>query len=233
MFLSIPNFLSKSVWIDRDSAIRPIVRKAVALSKSAGPVCYLVSIGAVAIWVAGVFFGVGFYFLTHNNSAGPLSGIASDHLSESLPETPRVSQSMISLDRLFVSPPKVGFGDVDVAVAPRDEESRGDEDRQAVARAGLVPGQSSAELGRPLSADLGTIPRELGELAQVPPPPTRRWDGKEPQSVAPTLRSASPGKPQRSRLTNPRPAWVVRDTTRSRTPHPTRTLRGHWAPPAV
>ena len=105
-FLAFLISYRKSVGIDKKSTIRPIVRKAVLYSESAGPVCYLVSIGAVAIWVAGVFFGVGFYFLTHNKSAGPLSGIASDHLSESLPETPRVSQSMISLDRLFISQPK-------------------------------------------------------------------------------------------------------------------------------
>src|SRR5215831_15471746 len=63
MRVTIPTFRPKSAGADKDSTIQPIVRKTVALSKSLGPICDLVSTGAVATWIVGVFFGVGFCLL--------------------------------------------------------------------------------------------------------------------------------------------------------------------------
>ena len=203
MLVTIPTFRSKPAGMDRDSTIRPIVRRTVALSKSLGPICDLVSTGAVATWVVGVFFGVGFYLLMLNAPEGSHLGIGSDHLSKSLTETPHAFQSMISLDRL-IQPPKVASGDMDLTVARPDEKRMVDRDRQAMAR--VVADQSSTELDRPLSGDLGITPRVLGELAQIPTPPSQPRGGNGRRSAAPALRSASPGKSQHVRLTNTRPA---------------------------
>jgi len=83
MLVTIPTFRWKSVGMDNDSAIRPIVRKTVALSKSLGPICDLVSTGVVATWIVGVFFGVGFWLLMRNDLEGSRPGIGA-HLSNSL-----------------------------------------------------------------------------------------------------------------------------------------------------
>jgi len=153
-----------------------------------------------------VFFGVGFYLLMLNDSEGSRLGIGSDHLSKSLTETPRAFQSMISLDRLFIQPPKVASGDMDLTVAWPDKKRTGDRDGQAMARIGLVVDRSSTELGHPLSGDLEITPRVFGELAQAAPPPSQPRGGNGPRNSAQALRSASPGKSQHVRLTNTRPA---------------------------
>ena len=105
MLVTIPTFRSKPAGMDRDSTIRPIVRKTVALSKSLGPICDLVSTGAVAIYVVGVYFGVGFYLLMLKDTEGSRFGTGSDHLSKSLTETSHAFQSMIGPDRLIIQLP--------------------------------------------------------------------------------------------------------------------------------
>ena len=181
MFVTTPSFLLKSAGADKDSTIQPIVRKTVALSKSLGPICDLVSTGAVATWIVGVFFGVGFCLLMLNDSEGSRPGRGSDHLSTSLTETPHAFRSMISPERVTIQLPSVATGDMDLTVVRPDEN------------------QSSTELGRPLLGHLGITPRALGELAQAPA------GGNGRRNASPALRSASPGKSQHLRLTNTRP----------------------------
>lgn len=203
MLVTIPTFRWKSAGMDNDSAMRPIVRKTVALSKSLGPICDLVSTGVVATWIVGVFFGVGFWLLMLNDSKGSRPGSGA-HLSNSLTETPHAFRSMISPGQLIIQLPKVASGDMDLTVARSDEKRVVGRDRQAMAR--VVADQSSTELGRPLSGDLGITPRVLGELAQVPAPPSQPRGGSGRPSASPAPRSALPGKSQHARLTNTRPA---------------------------
>src|SRR5215468_3764812 len=121
MRVTIPTIRPKSAGTDKDSTIRPIVRKTVAVSKSLGPICDLVSTGAVATWIVGVFFGVGFCLLMLNDSEGSRPGLGSDHLSTSLTETPHAFRSMIRPDRLMIRLPNVATGDTDLTVARPDE----------------------------------------------------------------------------------------------------------------
>src|SRR5215831_3189828 len=187
MFVTTPSFLLKSAGADKDSTIQPIVRKTVALSKSLGPICDLVSTGAVATWIVGVFFGVGFCLLMLNDSKGSRPGLGSDHLSTSLTETPHAFRSMISPERLMIQRPNLATGDMDLTVARPDEN------------------QSSTELGRPPSGDLGITPRVLGELPRLLRRQVSPGGGDGRRNASPALRSASPGKSQHLRLTNTRP----------------------------
>ena len=184
--------------------MRPVVRKTVALSKLLGLICDLVSIGAVATWIVGVFFGVGFCFLMLNDSEGSRPGMGRDHLSNSLTEIPHAFRSMISPDRLMVHLPNIATGDMDLTVAQPDEKRMVDRDRQAMGH--IVADQSSTELGRSLSGNLEITPRVLVELAQVPAPASQPRGGNGRRSVSPALRPASPSKSQHLRVTNTRSA---------------------------
>src|SRR5262249_5748362 len=174
MRITIPTIRPKSAGTDKDSTIRPIVRKTVALSKSLGPICDLVSTGAVATWIVGVFFGVGFWFLMLNDSEGSRPGMGGYHPSTSLTETPHAFRSMISTERLVIQRPNLATGDMDLTVARPDEN------------------QSSTELGRPPSGDLGITPRVLGKLAQAPAPASQPRGGNAPPNASPTPRSPAP-----------------------------------------
>src|SRR5215813_802073 len=187
MLVTIPTFRPKSAGTDKDSTIRPIVRKTVALSKSLGPICDLVSTGAVATWIVGVFFGVGFWVLMLNDSEGSRPGMGGYHPSTSLTETPHAFRSMISTERLVIQRPNLATGDMDLTVARPDEN------------------QSSTELGRPPSGDLGITPRVLGELPRLLRRQVSPGGGDGRRNASPALWSASPGKSQHLRLTNTHP----------------------------
>jgi hypothetical protein len=206
MFVIDPDRLWESAGLRRDRIIQPIIRKALALSKSLGPILYLVSVGVIAIWVIGVFFGLGFFFLMHHHSEKEAShlGIGNAHLSASLVESPWVFQSMIRLDRLFPQPSEVELGDRDLTIPAPDKKSAVYIDRQVVARAEPVADQSATELeGRPLSADLGITPPVLGELSPVSPP-SQPLDVIGLRSAAQSPQAASPHKPHQARPTNDR-----------------------------
>jgi hypothetical protein len=71
MFVIARDCLSEPAELRKDRIIQPIVRKAVSLGKSLGPILYLVTVGVIATWVIGVFFGVGFFLLMHHHSEKP------------------------------------------------------------------------------------------------------------------------------------------------------------------
>jgi hypothetical protein len=207
MFVISPDRSSEPAGLRRDRIIQPIIRKALALGKSLGPILYLVSVGVIATWVIGVFFGVGFFLLMHHHSEKEAShlGIGSAHLSASLVESPWVFQPMTRPDRLFPQPSEAAPGDWGQTVAAPDKKSAAYRDRQVVARAEPVADQSATELeGRPLSADLGITPPVLGELSPVSPPPSQPFDAIGPPSAAQSPQSASPHKPHHARPTNTR-----------------------------
>src|SRR6202008_4359460 len=93
---------SEPAGLSRDRIIPPIIRKTFALGKSLGPILYLVSVGVIATWVIGVFFGVGFFFLLHHRSSKEALqlDVGGANLSASLVDSPWVYQSMTRLDRL-------------------------------------------------------------------------------------------------------------------------------------
>lgn len=55
--------------------LQSISRKILGSGKSVGPLLYLISLGLIASWTLGVFFGVGFFFLAHR-SATLVSGVS-------------------------------------------------------------------------------------------------------------------------------------------------------------
>lgn len=178
---------SEPAALRRDRIAHPIIRKTLARAKSLGPILYLVSVGVIATWVIGIFFGVGFFFLVHHHSENDASrlGIGGVHLSASLAESPWVLQSMTGPDRLFPQPFEVASGDWDLTVAAPDKKN-------------------IAMEGRPLLADLETIPRVLGELSPFSRPPSQPSDAIGPSSAAQSPQSASPHKPSQARPTNTR-----------------------------
>jgi len=196
---------SEPAALRRDRIAHPIIRKTLARAKSLGPILYLVSVGVIATWVIGIFFGVGFFFLVHHHSENDASrlGIGRVHLSASLAESPWVLQSMTGPDRLFPQPFEVASGDWDLTVAAPDKKNAAYRDRQAVARAEPAADQIAME-GRPLLADLETIPRVLGELSPFSRPLSQPSDAIGPPSAAQSAQSASPQKSSHARSTNTR-----------------------------
>jgi hypothetical protein len=86
--------LSGAVGLCIDRLVRPIVQNILYLGKSLGPIIYPISIGVIATWVIGVFFGGGFFFLMHPNSEKQAAYSGSADLSASLTESPLVFRSI-------------------------------------------------------------------------------------------------------------------------------------------
>src|SRR5690348_4766629 len=57
-----------------DLRLQSVSRKTLRSGRCVGPVVYLVSLGLIASWIIGVFFGVGFFSLAHR-SAKLVSGL--------------------------------------------------------------------------------------------------------------------------------------------------------------
>lgn len=207
MFDITRDCLSGPAELRKDRIIQPIVRKAVSLGKSLGPILYLVTVGVIATWVIGVFFGVGFFLLMHHHSEKNASqwGMDSGHFSASSMETPRTSRSITTPDQLFSQASGGAPGDSDLTVTAPEKKCAVTlhRDRQAGARAEPVEDQSAAQPeDRLLSADLGITPRVLGELSQVSPPPSQPSVAIAPRNVTLTPKSAAPRKPHQARATN-------------------------------
>ena len=203
MFASNPDRSSAPAEFPGEWIIQ-LIRKALALGESFGPILHLVTIGFAASWVIAVFFGVGCYFLMHDH---PQQFIRSaDHgpyVSASVVESPGVFQTMSRLDQLFPQPSKVAPGDVDPTVAAPAKKSPIYRDGQAMARAEPVADPISTELdGPPLSANLGNTPRMLGELSLFSPPPNWPSDAIGTPGSAQTLQSGSPHRAHRARPKN-------------------------------
>jgi hypothetical protein len=195
MFVSGRVRPSKPSGLRRDRITNRIIRKTLPLSKSLGPIFYLVSVGAIAIWVIGVFFGVGFFFLMphHSEKVASHLGIGSTHLGAFSVESHRI---------LF---PQLSEAAPDQIVAALDKEIAGYGDRRRIGRAEQIADpNAAAPEDHPLSADLRTDPRMPGELSLALPPPSQPFDAIEPSNAAQLPQAVSSHKPHQDRPTNTR-----------------------------
>lgn len=199
-----PERVSQPTGLRRNPIIRPIIRKTLALGRPLGPVLYPASVGVIAIWVIGVFFGIGFYPLLHRHSEDNASrvGVGSADLSAaSSVGSPQAFKSMASPDQLFLPPSEVEPDDREVTDATSDKKSAVDRDRQMQAP-GKPGDQAATELiSYPPSSNLGIAAPVNGELSLFSPPPNQPSDAVSPQSAAPTPHSASAPKIHRARPT--------------------------------
>jgi len=186
---------SKPVGLHRDRITYPIIRKTLALSKSLGPILYLVSVGVIATWVIGVFIGVGFFFQMphHLEKVASHLGIGSTHLGALWVDSRRIPFPQLS---------ETAPGPI---VAALDIEIAGYGDRRKMARAERTADPNATDLeDRPLSADLRTAPGMLGEASLALPPPNQPFDAIEPSNAAQLPQAVSSHKPHQDRPTNTR-----------------------------
>jgi hypothetical protein len=171
----------------RDRIAHPIIRKTLALAKSRGPTLYLVSVGLIATWVIGVFFGVGFLFLMHPHAKKEASqlGVGGAHLSTSLLENPGVFLSMIGTDELFSLPSEAALGDRGQIVAASDKTSPIFNDLHLVTRAEPFADQVTTDpISSPLSSGLNTTLSVLDKQLPGSSAPSH-VKGTGPRTVAP------------------------------------------------
>jgi hypothetical protein len=179
MLVVSPARLSESAGLLKDRIAYPIFGKAVALSKSLGPLLYLVWSGVIAVWVVGVFFGVGFFFLTHRSDKQAIQlGVGGAHLVTLLPESPGVYQSISGSDRFLTQPSEAATPERKQIAATADRKGTALNDLQQVAPAEPATDASAEEL-EPLDA--------LG-----------------PRSATQSLLPALPHKPRQARSVNSR-----------------------------
>lgn len=184
----------------RDRIVHPIIRKTLALAKSRGPTLYLVSVGLIAAWVIGVFFGVGFLFLMHPHPRKEAShlGVGGARLSTSLAENPGVFLSMTGTDELFSLPSEAALGDRDQIVAASDRTNPIFSDPHLVRRAEPFVDQMTTDpMTSPLSSGLNTTRSVLDKQLPGSPAPNH-LKGTGPRTVAP------PYKPHQIRPTSDR-----------------------------
>src|SRR5713101_6773796 len=180
-----------------------IIRKIPGLRTSLSPLLYLISVGLIATWVTGVFFGVGFSFLMPR-SERLVSGlsVSSTDFSVSLAESPWLLQAMTRLDHLFPEPSQlIGNG---AEATPDDRHQSATEPSKPVAveigQQAVVPakpgiGQIARELeGRALSADLRDPSPALSEVVPLPPPRIQPSGATGPQSMVQSSHSVSSRK---------------------------------------
>jgi hypothetical protein len=215
MFASNSDRSSAPAGLPEEWIIQPI-REALALGKSLGPILHLVTIGFAASWVIAVFFGVGFYFLMHDHPEQVIrSAKHGPYISASVAEGRGVFQKMSRLDQLLPQPSKVAPGDWGPTVAAPEKKNPVYRDGQAMAPAEPVADPISTEVdGYPLSANLGTTPRMLGELPLLAPPPNWPSDAIGTRNAVQTLQSGSPHRPHRARPKNTRSIRVTGDRLR-------------------
>ena len=150
---------------------RTRTRKTLTLGKSVSPILYLVSIGFIATWIVGVFFGAGFFFLMLPQRPVSRLAVGGTYFGVLLTESPRLFEAMIKLDRLFPEPfaepaqlagnkAQTGFVDRDRTVAATSEQSV------------VEIGRRDAALVGPESEG-GAFFADPGELAPVSPPQSR------------------------------------------------------------
>jgi hypothetical protein len=180
-----------------------ITRKLPVPGKSLSPLSYLISLGLIATWITGVFFGVGFSFLM-TRSEKPVSGLraGSADFSKSLAESPWLLHAMSRLDQLFPEPSQlVGNG---AAATPDDrhqfvsapsKQVVVELDPQAAALAEPRIDRTAHEPeGQALSVDLGTAPQALSEAMPAAPLQSPSSGAAGQQGVEQSARSASSRK---------------------------------------
>jgi hypothetical protein len=127
-----------------DRIAHPIIRKTLALAKSLGPSLYLVSVGLIAIWVIGVFFGAGFLFLMnpHAKNAAAQLGVGSAHLNASSAETSWMLLSTTGVNELSVPATEEPLANQSRIMAAPDDRTTVFQELQLAARVELLADQN-------------------------------------------------------------------------------------------
>jgi len=196
-------------------------RKTLTRGKSLGPILYLISIGLIATWIIGVFFGTGFFFLTPPERPGSHLAVGRTDLGVFLTESPWLLEAMIRLDPLFPEPfakpaqlagnkAQTGFADRDRTVSTPGGQSAVEIDRRGTALA-------DPEL------EGGALFVDPGELARVSPPQNRSSASTSLPSAAESPHAASSRKRHRRPSTDTRtpqthaPVQAIRDVLQKHT----------------
>jgi hypothetical protein len=177
-------------------------RKTFTLGKSLSPILYLISIGLIATWIIGVFFGTGLFFLTPPERPGSHLAVGRTDIGVFSTESPWLLEAMIRLDPLFPEPfakpvqlagnkAQTGFADRDRTVSVPGGQSAVEIDRQGTALA-------APEL------EGGALFVDPGELARVSPPQNRSSASTSLQSGAESPHPASSRKRHQRPLTDTR-----------------------------
>src|SRR5258708_3476092 len=163
-----PDRSSEFARLHKGRRTQTSTRKTFTLGKSLSPILYLISIGLIATWIIGVFFGAGFFFLTLPERPVSHLAVGSTDFGVFLTESPWFPDATIRLARLFPEPfaepaqlagnkAQTGFADRDRTVTGPSGQSAVEIDRQATALA-------DPELQG------GALFVDPGELALVSPP---------------------------------------------------------------
>src|ERR1700730_13135819 len=78
--------------------------KTLTLGKSLSPILYLISIGLIATWIIGVFFGTSFFFLTPPERPSSHLAVGRTDIGVFWTESPWLLEAMIRPDPLFPEP---------------------------------------------------------------------------------------------------------------------------------
>ncbi len=176
-------------------------QETLTLGRSFSSILYLISIGLIAGWIIGVFFGAGFLFLTLPQRQGSRLAVGGTDFGVFLTESPSSLEAMIRQDRLFPefaepaqlagNKPQTGFADRDRMVSAPSRQSAVEMDRWAAALA-------APEL------EGGALATDPGELARVSPPQSRSSASTSLPSGAESPHSASSRKPHQRPPTDTR-----------------------------
>ena len=167
-------------------------RKSLTLGKSLSPTLYLISIGLIATWIIGVFFGTGFLFLTPRERPGSHLAVGRTDIGVFLTESPWLLEAMIRPDPLFPEP----FAKPAQQAGNKAQTGFADRDRTV----GTPGGQSAVEIDRRGTAlaapelEGGALFVDPGELAPVSPPQSRSSASTSLPSAAESPHSASSRK---------------------------------------
>lgn len=176
--------------LGRTGRTHRILRRTRALGKSIGPLFYLGSVGIIAVWIIGVFFGVGLFFLTPRSErldAG--RGVESNRSSVSMAESPWLIEALSRLDQLLPgqSPEPVPLVGYTADAVPADgnqpvdaplKESGLDLERQpappaevGTANAAVEPAPAAVAEPTPMAAPPSQAPGEATGAPNTPPRP--------------------------------------------------------------
>jgi hypothetical protein len=189
-------------------------RKTFTLGKSLSAILYLISIGLIATWTIGVFFGTGFFFLTLPQRPGSHLAVGRTDIGVFLTESPWLLEAMIRLDPLFPEP----FAKPAQLAGNKAQTGFADRDRTV----GTPGGQSAVEIDRRGTAladpelEGGALFVDPGELARVSPVQSRFSASTSLPSAAESPHSASSRKPRQRPL---------RDTRTPQTHAPVRAIQ--------
>jgi hypothetical protein len=167
-------------------------RRTFALGKSLSAILYLISIGLIATWIIGVFFGTGFFFLTLPERPGSHLAVGRTDIGVFSAESPWLLEAMIRLDPPFPEP----FAKPAQLAGNKAQTGFADRDRTV----GTPGGQSAVEIDRRGTAlaapelEGGALFVDPGELARVSPPQNRSSASTSLPSAAESPHSASSRK---------------------------------------